>query len=132
MKYCKTCNEFLPKESFSVRSDRPNHDVEDPSKYSSNCAECTAMNSRLKFFGITLEEFKVLRESQQDCCAICGIHELECRNLKTKYYGLYVDHCHLNDKVRGLLCHNCNLILGHAKDNKSVLEKAIQYLDTMI
>ncbi|MCY1435743.1 Recombination endonuclease VII [compost metagenome] len=132
MKYCKTCSKFLTKEHFSVRTDRPNHSPEDPSKYSSSCFECTSMNSRLRFFGITLEEFNTLREVHEDKCAICGLHEFECRNLKTKYYGLYVDHCHSTEKVRGLLCHSCNLILGHAKDDKGLLEKAIQYLDTMI
>jgi len=39
-----------------------------------------------------------------------------------------IDHCHSSGKVRGLLCHNCNVMIGHARDNVSILETAIEYL----
>jgi hypothetical protein len=50
-------------------------------------------------------------------CLICG--------LETK---LVTDHCHLTFKVRGKLCHNCNLGLGHFKDDPMLLEFAKIYL----
>jgi hypothetical protein len=40
-----------------------------------------------------------------------------------------VDHCHASDKVRGLLCHACNKMLGFARDNAEVLRTAAAYLD---
>lgn len=43
-------------------------------------------------------------------------------------YRLYVDHCHGTDEIRGLLCRPCNAMLGFAKDDITVLERAIQYL----
>ncbi len=39
-----------------------------------------------------------------------------------------IDHDHQNGKVRGIICRNCNLMLGHAKDSVEVLRKAIKYL----
>jgi hypothetical protein len=30
--------------------------------------------------------------------------------------------------VRGLLCHNCNMLLGFAHDSIDVLQSAVQYL----
>lgn len=40
-----------------------------------------------------------------------------------------IDHCHTTGKIRGLLCTNCNNMLGKAKDNVEVLKKAISYLE---
>jgi len=39
-----------------------------------------------------------------------------------------VDHCHTSLKVRGILCHHCNILLGGAKDNPTTLSAAITYL----
>jgi hypothetical protein len=41
---------------------------------------------------------------------------------------LSVDHDHVTGAVRGLLCSNCNLVLGYACDDVTVLQKAIGYL----
>ena len=45
-------------------------------------------------------------------------------------YGghLFVDHEHSTGVVRGLLCTNCNTMLGHAKDNPDTLRAGIDYL----
>ena len=52
-------------------------------------------------------------------CAICG--------LKSRH-RLVVDHCHVCDRVRGLLCHGCNLGLGNYCDDVRRLQAAIAYL----
>tara|TARA_R110002072_G_C7617892_1_gene505648 strand:+ start:98 stop:529 length:432 start_codon:yes stop_codon:yes gene_type:complete len=39
-----------------------------------------------------------------------------------------IDHCHSSGNVRGLLCHNCNVMIGHGRDNISTLTAAIEYL----
>ena len=47
---------------------------------------------------------------------------------KTVTYDLYVDHDHLTGKLRDLLCHHCNLLLGNAQDSVERLRLAIAYL----
>lgn len=59
-------------------------------------------------------------------CNICSISQLEHKSLFKR--DLYIDHCHNTNKVRGILCHNCNLALGNFKDNIEFLSKAIKYL----
>ena len=75
-----------------------------------------------KKYGITLEEYNTMFEQQNGCCAICNIHQVELKR------HLYVDHDHSTNKVRALLCHHCNSLLGYAKDNIEILQVAIAYL----
>jgi hypothetical protein len=42
-----------------------------------------------------------------------------------------IDHCHNKQVVRGVLCMNCNLGLGHFKDNTNLLNNAINYLNNV-
>lgn len=79
-----------------------------------------------KTFGISLEEYREMLARQDNVCAICEQPETATRNGKVRW--LAVDHCHTTGKVRGLLCGNCNPMIGYAKDNVEVLEKAIKYL----
>ena len=59
---------------------------------------------------------------QQGCCKICHKHE------STLSKPLRVDHEHNTGIFRGLLCDNCNKMLGHALDSISSLSTAIEYL----
>ena len=78
---------------------------------------------RNKKLGITQDFVDNLFLIQKGCCAICGMHN---SNLKKQSLG--IDHDHATNKVRGLLCSKCNLLLGNANDNIYILDKAIKYL----
>lgn len=39
-----------------------------------------------------------------------------------------IDHNHTTGIVRDVICHNCNVIIGLAKENTSTLEKIIKYI----
>jgi hypothetical protein len=62
----------------------------------------------LRRYGISLEEKKIMYENQQGKCAICGVHESEFSDKRP----LVVDHNHITNKVRALLCIRCNTLLG--------------------
>jgi len=42
---------------------------------------------------------------------------------------LAIDHNHLTNKVRGLLCNKCNQGIGFFNDNVHLLSEAIKYLN---
>lgn len=72
-------------------------------------------------YGITLDKYNEILNSQGGVCAIC-------KGVNKTGKSLFVDHDHKTGKVRGLLCHRCNIVLGHARDEINILEKAIDYL----
>jgi hypothetical protein len=82
-------------------------------------------NRRLiRQYGISLEEYDRILAEQSHGCAICS------KPPKEAYAKvLHVDHCHTTNAIRGLLCDNCNHLLGNAKDNVSILIRAIEYLN---
>lgn len=79
-----------------------------------------------KTFGITLESYKEILLKQNGVCAICG--RPETATFRGKIRALSVDHNHNTGQVRGLLCDNCNHVIGAAKENVSILHSAIRYI----
>lgn len=73
-------------------------------------------------YDIGVEDYDSMYIEQGGRCAICGMHQSEIKR------SLFVDHCHETEAIRGLLCHKCNLLLGHADDNTEILTNAIKYL----
>jgi hypothetical protein len=74
-------------------------------------------------FGIGMEQYERIAKAQKYRCAICTRHQ----DHQTK--NLAVDHDHQSGKIRGLLCHNCNVGLGNFKDSTVNLKSAIRYLN---
>lgn len=80
-----------------------------------------------KKYGITLAQFELMLKSQNGVCAICGQPETAKRKNGT-IQPLAMDHDHKTGITRELLCSNCNPMLGYAKDDPEILEKAAAYL----
>lgn len=73
-------------------------------------------------YGLSVAEFERMRSTQQGRCAIC-------RSLPDYPHGvLVVDHCHLRDRVRQLLCNNCNTAIGLLRDNPITAAQLVAYL----
>lgn len=133
IKYCKKCETDKPVTEFYK-----NHRTSDGLFY--QCKACCALQDkkqiqvapfkkRIREFNrmlrneghteqLTIEQFTIIYESQNSICAIC----------KKKIDQLCIDHNHSNGKVRALLCHHCNTLLGMCYENTLILEQAIQYL----
>src|SRR5262249_47597434 len=77
-------------------------------------------------YGIDLEQFTKLLNQQAGRCLICR-YEHQKTSGRSKD-GLVVDHDHVSNKVRGLLCHTCNVGLGMFRDDANLLEAAKRYL----
>lgn len=98
--------------------------AENPDKNRDYCRKYRAKNPdrekgyQLKLkYGMTLEQRDALAEAQGHKCLIC-----------TEEKPLVVDHCHGTGRVRGLLCHQCNLVIRRGRDTPEFFRKVIDYL----
>jgi len=122
---CKSCNSIrvkawvasLPKERLIKHKSYHNkYSQEHPASWESKRDTRFRTN-----YGRSLAEYNALLEKQDFRCAICRKHVSEFSK------ALHNDHNHVTGKLRGLLCHKCNLRLGHLED-KAFLAVAIEYL----
>jgi len=75
-------------------------------------------------YNITIEDYEEMNKSQRGKCALCNRAE---KNKKTT--RLSVDHNHITEKIRGLLCNRCNRSLGIlGLDDKNSFHKLRKYL----
>lgn len=122
MAICKPCKQA---KTYAWR-------VKNPQVYNGLAAEWRKKNpdkqhaTEIKrHYGLSLEDYNALLVKQDMKCALCDV-----QHDTTKKRGrLYVDHDHSTGKVRALLCHNHNVMLGHAQDSIEMLQKAIDYLN---
>jgi len=114
---CKGCQQYHSKEEYHK-------------EFSTYCKLCSNKKTgiyiknvhRYSKYGIVESDYKSFLEKQQNSCAICK--ETFNKSVEPK-----IDHNHATGKVRGLLCHNCNVALGHFKDNINILKTTIKYLE---
>lgn len=142
LKYCPCCEKVL--DILDFYKNKASRDGLD-----SHCIECKKIMSRLqtekskhkthlrylkrkeeqknkklqKKYGISLNKYNEMLVSQNYKCEICEATVEENGKL------LAVDHSHVTNKVRGLLCNNCNVAIGFIKDDKEKAIKLAKYIE---
>ena len=74
-------------------------------------------------YGITSEIVDAIFTRQHGRCAGCLRYLEACKK------GANVDHCHTMNRVRGLLCPQCNMALGLVSDEQQTLRRLMAYLE---
>lgn len=76
--------------------------------------------ARLKSkYGMSYADYQRMYAIQSGRCAIC----------RTPQARLCVDHCHMTERVRGLLCNRCNSALGFIGENELVAREMVRYIE---
>jgi hypothetical protein len=112
-KRCAMCDTVKPLGDFHLQPTGPlgRH------SYCSTCCNQRAREKRVRHdtpekrrrwslsgrYGLTVADFERMHAEQRGLCAICS----------DPMRRPVVDHDHATGKVRALLCHKCNLALGH-------------------
>jgi len=76
-----------------------------------------------RMYGLTIEEYDAILMSQGGLCLICHTDTPGGRG------RFHVDHDHDTGKIRGLLCHGCNIAIGHMREDPRILRSAADYLE---
>jgi hypothetical protein len=77
-------------------------------------------------FGVDQAAYNALFEAQSGVCAIC--RRPETASFRGRVKQLSLDHDHQTGRIRGLLCGNCNIMIGQAQDSIVLLTSMIDYL----
>jgi hypothetical protein len=80
--------------------------------------------NRGRRYGLTPLEYLRLEEASGGVCAVCG------QPPSGKRDRLVVDHDHVTNKVRGMVCHPCNSGIGLFQDDPERLRAAAQWVQT--
>jgi hypothetical protein len=111
-KFCNDCK-LIRKESY---------EVERRSQLLNNDPLFDRRRDLWKKYKLTLQEFDDMFEAQGMRCLICN-------GVDPKGKGhWHIDHNHITKKVRGILCHHCNIALGHLRDDPERCDRAAAYL----
>lgn len=112
MSDCAECN----KKARKIYCDLNREEVNRKAKLqrSSEDKKHKAREYRLKKkFNITIEEYDKMLSTQEYRCAICKAHQ---DNYKKRFA---VDHSHVTNKIRGLLCLVCNRMICGVIDKRA-------------
>ena len=120
VKRCSLSGNEKPLQAFGTHAARRDG-------YADRCFTCRR-TERFKRRGIDAEYYIALLNMQDGRCAICGEPETEQYHGTGVVKSLAIDHDHIEDLHRGLLCQNCNKLLGFAQEDIEILAKAIAYL----
>lgn len=123
---CKRCRmkDYYITHRVKFREYRKRWNLRNPEAFKANNLKNNKRKSLIRA-NVTQAQFDAMISDQKGACAICGKIPDGPRPWEKR---LCVDHDHSTGKVRKLLCHPCNMALGHFKDDISRLEAAIEYL----
>lgn len=136
---CCACKEEKDCSLFSIKS-------KSKRGYSSKCKDCHNKYVREKWYPLNSEKQKKssAKWKKQNLekvfatrynVSVAAIHEvLGKANNQCQVCGasddLHIDHCHSTNKIRGVLCRNCNTLLGRLGDSEdSVKAKCSSFLN---
>lgn len=130
----KRTNEYYHKNKESIQKKRREHylankdrilaknkEWKDSNKEKSAIADRASSIKRK--YGLSLEQYDKMVESQGNRCALCF------REYSEFDGNFHVDHNHRTGAVRGLLCPPCNKGLGMFNDNLGRVKNAVIYLE---
>jgi len=84
--------------------------------------------SIIRSYGITIEQYDALLESQRGLCAICEKPETAKNPRTGTPCRLSIDHDAVTGEVCGLCCRRCNAAIGHLQHDPDRIEAAARYV----
>ncbi len=120
--YCKKCHN---KRAIAEYYKNPQYMKKYNKEYRENHKRDLENKRLLRDYGIDLDELQ-----DRLRCAVCGrTFEVKSLKGKSKHGRPHVDHDHVLNIVRGILCSNCNTAIGLLKENPEIVRAVLKYLE---
>lgn len=124
-KQCRVCEQIKPYSDFS-KKDKKNAQKE---SYCFDCKKFMGTERVLSRYGLNVDSYMEMFNSQNGVCLICKKPEKNGRRLSVDHDHSCCNGAHSCGKcIRGLLCSRCNKTLGMVEDNIEYLNAMIKYL----
>lgn len=118
--HCRACEKTHKRKRYLADSSK---EIAKSQRYYRNNRTSVQHRERLRRYGLTQEQFETMMVQQNRSCDIC----LEPFSKFKK--APFVDHNHLTGTIRGLLCQNCNSLIGFSREDAHVFIAAMHYLE---
>lgn len=135
VKICTKCKIEKPISEFGVRRRAKDG-------YKARCRKCTNeyrmpseseikrnARSRDRKYKFESGEYDRMLREQNGVCSVCREPETRKSPRSHAVLNLLVDHSHVTNKVRSLLCHRCNTAIGLFRDSPLLCSAAAMYLE---
>lgn len=127
---CNSCGVEKPLSEYHTRNNRQHNIVsrckdclsKERKQYRIDNKEQIRAENKRRNPGWDIDRYNEYLKLQNGLCAICGTD-------KPGLSDWSCDHCHTENKARGLLCVRCNAGLGQFFDNIDYLNSAVAYLN---
>lgn len=129
---CVDCSEVKPIVEFSLTGHGFRRRFCNPCRSLRRKSGRESLATRCRQFGISLDDYDSMWESQGGKCAICLQEETATVGRHSNPNAtrlLAIDHCHSTGRVRGLLCYRCNVAIGLLHEKPERFARASQYLE---
>lgn len=123
---CKPCRSARRREYYSRPEVRTRAAQLNRARAESERPRIRAKN--LARYGMTAADYDDLFDQQHGKCAICRSAGARAGMGAPRTEVLCVDHHHVTNEVRGLLCQRCNRAIGLLGDDPEIIHSAIDYL----
>ena len=80
-----------------------------------------SLYGRLHPHGLSVADYEAMLDAQDNRCGICRVSFTETKAA--------IDHHHASGVVRGLLCGNCNVGIGHLREDPALFRAAIAWVE---
>lgn len=135
-RWCDHCTSYKPADAMAGHWCKDCRNADKRERWAAlTPAERRASGHKSHGRPLTASEFAARTEAQASACAICGTvpparvaGRPRADGTRAQTSGLVYDHDHATGAGRGLLCHRCNVMIGHAQDSTELLTAAIAYL----
>jgi|SRR6185369_1770073 hypothetical protein len=119
--YCKQCSGEKHK-TYMQGDEQKAQAAKRSREWRANNPERQRDLERRANYGVEPGTYDRMLKEQNGQCAICRTPDPGGRGC------FHIDHCHSTKQIRGLLCHHCNVGIGHMGHDPDRLRAAVHYL----